>query len=84
MPDITLCCNRDCPMRTKCYRYLARPDEYAQSFALFQSKYKTNEQGHRIWTCDHFWEADIRRKDTLPLSVVDNRYDRDEKWKDLK
>ena len=84
MPDITMCCNSDCPMRGKCYRYLAKPDKYAQSFALFHSKYKTNKQGHRIWTCDRFWELDPRRDDWIPQKTVDNRYNRDEKWKGLK
>ena len=37
MADITMCCNRDCPIRNKCYRYRAVPDDY-QSFAFFKWK----------------------------------------------
>lgn len=34
MPDITLCCNKQCPMRNGCYRYLCKPSPQ-QSWAIF-------------------------------------------------
>jgi hypothetical protein len=34
MPDIILCTNEDCPLKEKCYRWTAEPDEH-QSFAEF-------------------------------------------------
>jgi hypothetical protein len=37
MPDMTMCTNTACPKRTKCFRYLAIPDE-RQSWARFEAK----------------------------------------------
>ena len=80
MCDITMCCNRDCPIRNKCYRYRAVPDDY-QSFAFF--KYQpisdTNDE-----ECEYFWRVDEIKDRTIPTSIADNRYDRDWKWEGLK
>jgi len=76
MPDISMCCNRDCPIREKCYRYRARPDKYWQSYAFFE--YKDDK-------CDNFWELDVRVDDFLPLKPIDDTFDRDiDKWGGLK
>ncbi len=32
MPDITMCSGEKCPLKETCYRYLARPSIYNQSF----------------------------------------------------
>ena len=32
MADITMCQNKKCKGRNKCYRYLAKPDEQWQSY----------------------------------------------------
>jgi len=32
MPDITMCSGKNCPLKEKCYRFLATPNEYAQSY----------------------------------------------------
>lgn len=34
MPDISLCRDHDCPSRTYCYRYRAKPSEW-QSYGTF-------------------------------------------------
>jgi len=34
MPDISMCCNLDCPVKKKCYRWMAKPDKW-QSYAEF-------------------------------------------------
>lgn len=80
MPDITMCCNRDCPIRNKCYRYRAVPDEY-QSFAFFKRQpiSDTNDE-----ECEYFWRVDEIKDKTIPTSVADNRYDRDWQWDGLK
>jgi hypothetical protein len=49
MPDISMCLNKTCPLRDKCYRYLAHPSEW-QSVGDF----KPNEDGT---SCDHFWDV---------------------------
>ena len=85
MVDITMCCNSDCPLRGKCYRYLAKPDPYWQSFALFTPEDKPfGGYGDKVLECDHYWELDPRRDDWIPQKTVDNRYERDEKWKGIK
>lgn len=38
MPDITMCVNTRCLMRTSCYRYMAVPSQYRQSFSKFESR----------------------------------------------
>lgn len=47
MPDITMCENKKCPLRNKCYRATATPDPYWQSFCVFE--YKGGK-------CDNFWD----------------------------
>ena len=84
MCDLTMCCNRDCPIRNKCYRYRAIPDDY-QSFALFKSEERfIKRTNNKVPECPYFWELDVRVDKFLPTDIVDNRYDRDEKWKGLK
>ena len=47
-PDITMCVARNCPIRTKCYRYGATPSD-RQSWADFSRKGMTKD-------CEHFME----------------------------
>lgn len=35
MPDITMCPGTGCPLRETCFRYMAEPSEYMQSWANF-------------------------------------------------
>ena len=37
MPDISMCKNKDCPMRADCYRFIARPS-YVQAYQPFNYK----------------------------------------------
>lgn len=37
MPDITMCANKQCPLREKCYRAMAVPNEYWQAWSWFES-----------------------------------------------
>jgi len=66
MPDITMCCNKTCPMRIMCYRAQAKPDRY-QSFAFFRHVFLGEEEflgednktqvfvvGNKKVTCSHF------------------------------
>lgn len=85
MPDITMCCNYDCPLKAKCYRYRAIPDPDRQSFCLFKPENKPfGGYGDKVLDCDYFWRVDEIHDKTLPTSIVDNRYERDEKWKGIK
>ena len=84
MVDLTMCCNRDCPLRAKCYRYRAVPDDY-QSFAFFKPDDKPfGGYGDKVLECEYFWRVDEIKDRTIPTSIADNRYDRDWKWEGLK
>lgn len=45
MPDITMCINEDCKVKTRCHRYTAKPTPGRQSYSL----YTWDDTG-----CDHF------------------------------
>lgn len=47
MPDITMCIDKECPLRNKCYRFIAKPWTVGQSYALI--KYDNG--------CPHYWEV---------------------------
>ena len=32
MPDITMCCNKNCKKRKSCYRFIAKPNELYQAY----------------------------------------------------
>ena len=38
MPDIALCKNEKCKLKKSCYRFIATPDEYWQTYCDFVSK----------------------------------------------
>ena len=52
MVDISLCkgvdrVGQECKKKHSCYRYLAKPDEYRQSYILIKD-----------WKgCEHYWEC---------------------------
>lgn len=47
MSDITMCMNgKDCPKHEECYRYMARPDDVYQSYAMF---YTPGQHCDVIW-----------------------------------
>lgn len=47
MPDITMCENKDCPLKQSCYRYTAIPSRY-QSYANFAPDLLSGK-------CEDFW-----------------------------
>lgn len=52
MPDICMCMNEKCKSRNSCYRFMAVPTPYMQSFGDF----KYAEDGD----CKHYWDIKIR------------------------
>jgi len=38
MVDIALCINQTCPKRESCFRFMARPNPYYQSYGEFKPK----------------------------------------------
>lgn len=49
MADITMCCNKLCPLADSCYRARATPNEHYQSMFFFN--YKLTKKGA---TCDYY------------------------------
>jgi hypothetical protein len=56
MPDISMCRNKECPLRSKCYRFLATPSFWQ---AYIDAKPITKEDGTVV--CEHFYKADISK-----------------------
>lgn len=52
MPDITMCSNNKCPIRDKCYRYLAKPSE--------RQAYRKIELDLDVY-CDYFMKSYVWR-----------------------
>ena len=59
MPDITMCMSKNCPKKNECYRSMAKPDKYYQSYAqkmiintfgkqLFKRKNKSIDMNFRF------------------------------------
>ena len=49
MADITMCNGDDCPLKSTCYRYNAKPTPYWQAY--FSSQYD-----HSMQTCEYYWD----------------------------
>lgn len=79
-----MCCNYDCPIKSKCYRYRAIPNDMRQSFAMYKPNITLNGSLPIKVECEYFWEVDIIRDKILPTEVVNNRYERDNKWEGIK
>ena len=86
MPDITMCCNCFCPLRKRCYRYRAVPDQYRQSWCNYRpfTVAKLSDPPIYETECNYFWEVNEAVDKILPMDVIENRYERDEKWKGIK
>jgi hypothetical protein len=58
MPDITMCSGYDkvtkepCPLQGNCYRFLAAPSEFRQSYFV-EAPFIIEPDGT---SCEHFWK----------------------------
>lgn len=52
MPDITMCEGTDCPVKEKCHRFTAKPDEYQAYFVDAPGETKDGK-----FTCNMYWGA---------------------------
>ncbi len=50
MPDITMCPGEECPLKEKCYRFTAHPNEFRQSFFTGIPYNEDKEE------CEYFWD----------------------------
>lgn len=62
MPDIAMCTGGDCPLRDKCYRFLATPNSYLQSYIAVTPYVKVNG----VVECKYFWKHDRERSSRTP------------------
>lgn len=53
MPDISMCTNKQCPLRGDCYRAQAVPDSVWQSYSKFEPRLESNGKVEEI-LCDYF------------------------------
>lgn len=51
MPDFSICSNSGCEIRRRCYRHMAKPAEYEQSYTTFHPV--IDEQGNFV-DCNFF------------------------------
>jgi len=63
MPDITMCRGTGCPLRERCYRAMAEPDEYQQAYF---TETHVNEDGE----CKYF--DSVEEGDTLVTKEQDD------------
>ena len=56
MADITMCDGIGCHVKRRCYRHIANPSEYAQS-------YFTESPMKKDGSCDYFWEVESKREE---------------------
>ena len=54
MPDISMCENEACDMKEKCYRFMAEPNPYRQSYSDWDRQrdhcYAEIQEGDRVRT----------------------------------
>jgi len=62
--DITKCSGDKCPIKDKCYRYLADESEY-QSYVLDPHEIKDG-----VFTCDLFWGVGAQQQYELIKSIT--------------
>jgi hypothetical protein len=56
MPDISMCGGNKCPLKEECYRFLATPSEFAQSYFI---DIPYNEEKKE---CQYFWDNKFYNK----------------------
>ena len=49
MADISKCLGEGCKIKSSCYRYIVKPDEFWQSYSDFEP----SKDGKK---CEHYWK----------------------------
>jgi hypothetical protein len=63
MPDITMCSGKEkqtqnpCPLRDSCYRFIATPSEYRQSY-FTEAPFIVEPDGT---SCEYFWKTEDKK-----------------------
>ncbi len=74
MPDISMCEGGECPLRNKCYRYRAEPDDMLQSYYTMPP-YEGN-------SCDRFWPMEKKCGPVREVRDIEREKQREEDAKD--
>lgn len=53
MPDISMCRTKKCPRESRCYRQLAKPNQYRQSYSIFEWFIENG-----FFKCEGYWPVD--------------------------
>ena len=66
MPDLCMCAG-NCPRKYNCYRYMAKPNQYGQTYSSLESvciseNYKEFIPYKEKYTLNHFIMDEIRKK----------------------
>jgi hypothetical protein len=60
MPDISMCAGGNCPKKQDCYRFIAKPSQYMQTYFV-HPPYDVKEQ-----TCEMFWDnSEYKEKNSV-------------------
>lgn len=74
MPDICMCKDESCAGKNYCYRFMAKPDKYRQSYFAETMKQEVILQDNELKVCSYFYPmADsslktIKIKEKLTIS----------------
>lgn len=62
MADLTMCRGGECPLKNRCYRFTASPDEYQSYFAEIPGRWDCRKEtigdkvfDHRDFVCNMYW-----------------------------
>ena len=64
MPDISMCSGNNCKLKENCYRYLATPNPYWQS-------YFSNPSLEEDKSCKYFWNSSYEQNYNLQYKDED-------------
>lgn len=56
MPDITMCNNADCLKKENCWRYMAEPSPFYQSFFEYPARDCVQKDYLEYWPVENGWE----------------------------
>lgn len=56
MTDITMCKGINCPLKEKCYRYLAPANEYWQAYFVESPYDIETEKCENFWDITEYWD----------------------------
>lgn len=66
MPDISMCNGQDCPLKDSCFRHIATPSMFMQSY-FAESPF--NKEKNK---CDYYWE--VKSKEQLEADEKANDF----------